>query len=142
MSCLDVVCSGLVDALGPYRRCSARERQLGRHWLESLGVLSLAGLAFEALSVGQQRLVLVARALAKSPALVILDEPCQGLDAAHRGRILAALDGLAEGELEAGLIYVSHDPRALPRSLTHVMRLDGGRVVAQGRCAVAGEQDL
>jgi molybdate transport system ATP-binding protein len=130
-SCLDVACSGLFDSLGLYRRCSPEQQHAALSWLERLEVASLAGTAFDAVSEGQQRLVLIARAMVKEPALMVLDEPCQGLDTAHRRRVLAAVDAIAAGR-DTAIIYVTHDPHALPEAISHELRLDGGRVVARG----------
>jgi ABC-type hemin transport system ATPase subunit len=80
-------------------------------------------------------------ALVKRPTLLILDEPCQGLDAGHRERILALLDGQPAGG-ETALIYVTHDPLALPHSITHLLRLEAGQVAAREcLCQVGGERE-
>ena len=76
--------------------------------------------------------MLLARAVVKRPLLLVLDEPCQGLDAAYRGQVLAAVDEVG-GSLDTSLIYVTHDPLALPGIVTHVLKLDAGRVAVQGR---------
>jgi ABC-type molybdenum transport system ATPase subunit/photorepair protein PhrA len=91
-----------------------------------------AGAAFGAVSEGEQRMVLLARAVVKRPSLLVLDEPCQGLDAAYRERLLAAVDE-AGHSLDASVIYVTHDPLALPGIISHVLKLDAGRVALQGR---------
>jgi molybdate transport system ATP-binding protein len=77
-------------------------------------------------------MVLVARALVDEPELLIFDEPCQGLDAANRDQVLRMVEGIGE-YTAASLIYVSHHRDALPRGITHVLRLDGGRVVGRQR---------
>ena len=61
------------------------------------------------LSAGFQRMVLLARALVKRPRLLILDEPCQGLDAAHRGLFVRAVDALIRARA-ATVLYVTHRP--------------------------------
>jgi molybdate transport system ATP-binding protein len=130
--CLDVVCSGFHSAMGPYRRCTMRQRETASEWLRKLGLGDLPGVALGALSEGQQRMVLVARALVDEPELLIFDEPCQGLDAANRDQVLRMVEGIGE-YTAASLIYVSHHRDALPRGITHVLRLDGGRVVGRQR---------
>ena len=62
---------------------------------------------YHELSFGQQRLVLLARAMVKGPAILILDEPCVGLDDYHRSMILGILDLIA-AQTPTQLIYVSH----------------------------------
>jgi molybdate transport system ATP-binding protein len=130
-SCLDMVCSGFFDSVGLYRRPSAEQRATALRWMARLGTAHLAGVSFDAASEGQQRLVLMARAIVKNPALLVLDEPCQGLDPAHRERVLGTVDAIGRGRATS-IVYVTHDPRALPTTITHVMRLDGGRIVASG----------
>jgi molybdate transport system ATP-binding protein len=134
VSCLDVVCSGFFDSVGLYRHCSPEQRDSALQWMEHLGTAQLAGVPFDAVSEGQQRLVLMARAVVKNPPLLILDEPCQGLDAGHRDRVLRTVDAIGN-RLVTSVVYVTHDPEALPTIISHVMRLDEGRIVAQGRMA-------
>ncbi len=106
-SALAVVVSGLFDSIGLYVRPSEAQKHLARKWLQRLDLTDKAGIAFRRLSYGEQRLVLLARALIKIPKLLILDEPTQGLDEANR---MALLDFLAEiaGEDLSTLLYVSH----------------------------------
>jgi molybdate transport system ATP-binding protein len=80
------------------------------------------------MSEGEQRLALLARALVKGPALLVLDEPCQGLDAGNRDRVLQAIDGVGSRP-NSSMIYVTHRADELPQSITHLLRLDEGRVV-------------
>jgi molybdate transport system ATP-binding protein len=129
--CLHVVCSGFFDSVGLYRRPSAQQQAEARRWLSRLGLSHRAGAAFGTVSEGEQRIVLLARAVVKRPSLLVLDEPCQGLDSAYRARVLAAVDE-AGHSLDSSVIYVTHDPLALPSIVTHVLKLAGGRVVLQG----------
>ncbi|MBN1642830.1 MAG: ATP-binding cassette domain-containing protein [Anaerolineae bacterium] len=130
--CLDVVCSGFRDSIGLYRAPSDDERRTALSWLERLGLGHAAARRFGALSEGQQRLALLARALVKRPQLLVLDEPCQGLDPDNQRRILQNVDevGARSG---TSVIYVTHDPRALPGVISHLLRLDRGSVVYRGR---------
>jgi molybdate transport system ATP-binding protein len=137
VACLDVVCSGFHDAIGTHGRCSARQREIARAWLRRLGLAPVAGLQFGALSEGEQRLVLIARALVKKPELLVFDEPCQGLDAEHRDKVLRLVETLGD-RAASGLIYVSHHRDALPRTVTHLLRLEAGRVISRKRVRDAG----
>jgi molybdate transport system ATP-binding protein len=121
--CIDVVCSGLFDSVGLYRRCSAEQIEKARIWMERLGISACADAMFGRVSEGEQRMVLLARALVKHPWLLILDEPCQGLDRDNRERVRQAIDTIG-GHLDASVIYVTHRSDELPRIITHVMRLD------------------
>ena len=80
------------------------------------------------LSTGQQRLALLARAMVKHPPLLVLDEPCQGLDTLQRSAFLNMLDALCD-QTALTVIYVSHDPRELPQAITHHLRLENGGIV-------------
>jgi molybdate transport system ATP-binding protein len=131
-TCLDVVCSGLRDSVGLYQPSTSDERLAAMSWLAQLDMGTYAGHPFGALSEGQQRLVLIARALVKGPCLLVLDEPCQGLDAANQRRILRLVDA-ASSQTNVSLIYVTHDLGALPQAITHLLRLDAGRVAFRGR---------
>lgn len=124
LSCGDAACPGLDDPEqdGP----TPRQRNAARRELSKLGLGGLAQEAFGALSPGRQRLVLLARALAKRPDLLVLDEPCQGLDARHRRRFLRAVEG-EMARSRTPVLYVTHHLDELPRGLSHVLRLREGR---------------
>jgi len=127
----DIVCSGYFDSIGLHRRCTDEQRTRAHQWIKRMGLEDAAHSPFRHLPKGQQRLALIARALVKDPELLILDEPCQGLDAAHLEEVLRALDEvtLASGRT---LIYVTHRPSEFPKGLTHILELAGGKVVHQG----------
>ena len=126
-SCLDVVCSGFFNTVGLYEPCTSRQRAAARHWLRRFGLADRPKKSFGELSLGDQRLVLLARAMVKKPKLLVLDEPCQGLDAAHRRSILATVDRLI-GQTRAGLIFVTHHAKEMPACITHVLKLKSGRI--------------
>jgi len=127
-STLDVVCSGFFDSSGLYRRPGPEQTGLANGWLEAFGLLERAGDAFHNLSSGQQRLALLARALVKAPPLLILDEPCQGLDETHRRHFLDLLGQLCR-RAPLTLIFVTHNSEEIPAWFTHRMVLDRGRPV-------------
>lgn len=100
-------------------------------WMTRFGLTDRAETLFDQISEGEQRLVLLARALVKDPALLVLDEPCQGLDVDNRDRVLQAVDWVGK-QPNSGIIYVTHRADELPRSITHVLQLNEGQVVAMG----------
>jgi molybdate transport system ATP-binding protein len=126
-----VVCSGFFDSVGLYRKCPLQQQEKARTWMARLSIADCAGAAFRQLSEGEQRMALVARALVKRPQLLVLDEPCQGLDARNRDRVLEAVDSIGD-HLDTSIIYVTHETDELPKSITHVIRLDAGRVISKG----------
>ena len=127
LSGYDVVCSGFFDSLGLYRLCSEEQRGTARQWVRSLGLEDLAQQRMARLSFGQQRLMLIARAMVKSPRLLILDEPCNGLDRRHCRQVLDLLDQIGRTGC-TNLLYVSHRPDEIPGCITRRLFLDGGRV--------------
>ncbi|PWC13699.1 molybdate ABC transporter ATP-binding protein ModF [Brenneria roseae subsp. americana] len=119
VSVRNVILSGFFDSIGIYQAVSDRQRQLTDQWLTLLGLDgAIADTPFQALSWGQQRLALVARALVKHPALLILDEPLQGLDPLNRQLVRRWLDILI-GEGDTQLLFVSHHAEDAPQCITH-----------------------
>jgi molybdate transport system ATP-binding protein len=125
LTCQQVVEAGFTDKL-VRAAVTPAQRALASRWLRVLHLEASAALPLRQLPASQQRLVLVARALVKSPPLLLLDEPGQGLDAAQLTHFRAVLDRLCQVSPVA-LIYVSHYPTELPASVTHALRLDQGR---------------
>jgi molybdate transport system ATP-binding protein len=127
----DVICSGFFDSLGLYRRCTEEQHQAAREWLGLLKMEDMARKRFDHLSHGQQRLILLARAMVKSPLLMILDEPCEGLDYANRTRVLEFIEFIGS-RTATDLIYVTHHKDEIPTCITHTLVLDNGKIVAMG----------
>jgi molybdate transport system ATP-binding protein len=122
VTALEVVISGYFDSVGLYRRPLAEQRASAGAWMNSLGIQRLAGKRFNHLSHGEQRMVLLARAMVKPPRLLVLDEPCQGLDAGNRRLILQAVDRIAATGFTT-LLFVSHHPEEIPACITHRLSL-------------------
>jgi molybdate transport system ATP-binding protein len=119
---LEVVASGLYDTIGLYQNCSGREKELTLEWIHAVGLDELAQHRFDQLSFGEQRMALLARAMVKSPPLLILDEPCLGLDLAHRQKFLALVDRIArQGYTQ--ILFVSHVPEDLPACINQWLQL-------------------
>lgn len=118
----EVVASGLYDSVGLYRECSGRDRKVALAWLQALDLGDIARHFFSQLSFGQQRLAMLARAMVKSPLILILDEPCIGLDDEHRRIILAILDRIAERG-DCHILYVSHTRDEMPACINQHLAL-------------------
>ncbi|MFD1092293.1 molybdate ABC transporter ATP-binding protein ModF [Providencia vermicola] len=118
-SVLNVIISGFHDSIGLYQTPSDRQIQLAYEWLALLGFSTqTAQQPFHSLSWGQQRLVLIARALVKHPAMLILDEPLQGLDGLNRLLVLRFIDVmLKQGNTQ--LLFVTHHQEDAPSCITH-----------------------
>ncbi len=127
VDCRTVVCSGFFDSVGLYHSVTPEQSDMAELWMRVLDIDLLADKPFQEVSIGEQRLVLLARALVKQPRLLILDEPCQGLDGSHRARILHVLDELCR-QTPVSLLYVTHHLDDLPRAVTRVLHLEQGRM--------------
>ncbi len=104
---IQIVISGFFDSIGLYRNYTQAQEQQARTWLKRLGLEDREKTPFRQLSFGEQRLVLIARALIKMPKLLLLDEPTQGLDDMHRDNLLQFLERVAAAQLST-ILYVSH----------------------------------
>ena len=104
---LTAVLSGFYDSIGLYQQPEQHHIDIARKWLQQVGLLDEQKALFSQLSYGEQRLVLIARALVKSPYLLILDEPTQGLDEINRLRVLNFIEQLSE-QKHSTILLVSH----------------------------------
>ncbi|MDP1931139.1 MAG: ATP-binding cassette domain-containing protein [Gammaproteobacteria bacterium] len=121
---LDVVVSGFFASIGLYDDSGASEHNAAKAWLRTLGVEALAGHYYHELSFGEQRLVLLARAMVKHPTILILDEPCVGLDDYYRMLILGTVDLIA-ATTTTHIIFVSHTSGEEPRCINQRITLRG-----------------
>jgi molybdate transport system ATP-binding protein len=131
ISAFEVIASGFFDSIGLYRPPTPEQKQVADRWVNFLGIKDLAKEPFLQLSFGQRRMILLARAMVKSPSLLITDEPCQGLDVPNRARILTVLEKI--GRTRTHLLYLTDRRDEIPGCITHVLRLEKGKVVRQGR---------
>lgn len=123
----EVLASGLYDSIGLYRPMGDSTRMLARHWLSFAGFAGQEDRPFGSLDWGAQRVIIILRALIKLPRLLILDEPCQGLDHSSRRTVLDMLgEVLALGLATA--LHVTHDPTENIRGIRQVMSLCPGNI--------------
>ena len=130
INAFDVVCSGFFDSNGLYKKCSPEELAIAREWTDFLGVAELAEQKFGRLSHGQRQLVLIARAMVKSPKILILDEPFQGLDIKNRTKMLDIFEYIGS-QTRTNLIYVPNQDKETLNCITHVLNMDHGKTIAQ-----------
>lgn len=107
MKAIEVVVSGLFDTIGLYDDWGEQQLNTAQHWMAALGIGGFEASPYDELSFGLQRMVLLARAMVKSPAILILDEPCLGLDSFHRRLLLRAVDHIAANS-DTQILFVSH----------------------------------
>lgn len=104
---LHITLSGFFDTIGLYDEPSALQITHARQWLALVGMHENSSKPYKHLSYGEQRLVLIARALVKQPALLILDEPTQGLDEVNRHRVMFFLEHLSS-QHRTTIVMASH----------------------------------
>ena len=122
-----VVISGFHDSVGLYCLRTDSERKAAAVWLEFGGFRGRENEPFSALTYGEQRLLLILRALVKSPPLLILDEPCHGLDEANRAKVLSLLEKIAEKKMTT-LLHVTHEPDEVLPCEHRILEMEKGGV--------------
>lgn len=123
----EVVTTGFFDTDIPLDRPSRSQQHEVRRALEEVGLAGLAARRFLALSQGQRRRVLLARALVRRPDLLLLDEALNGLDAPSRAAFLRALRRVAA--TGTTWMLATHRAADRPAGVTHVAQIEHGRLV-------------
>lgn len=124
----NMLISGLVDSVGLYVKPTDLQRRIAHEWMQVLGD-SFRNKTFNALSAGQQRIVLVARAMVKHPPLLILDEPTAGLDDENTERFISLIKAIASQQ-KVAIIYVSHrqEPGLKPEKIFTLVPTNEGSI--------------
>jgi molybdate transport system ATP-binding protein len=125
----EIVISGRHASIGLNAAPSSADRRAARRALDAFGLAGLAGFRPRQLSYGQLRRVLLARALVNRPRLLLLDEPCTGLDAATRAIVLAQLEKLARSGVQ--VVMATHHASDVIPSVNRILRLRNGRASLQ-----------
>jgi molybdate transport system ATP-binding protein len=126
----EVVLSGFHGTIGLHDAITEAQRGAARRWMERLGVAELASRQVLALSYGELRKLLLARAMVLDPAVLLLDEPIAGLDAGSRESFLELVDDLAASGTQ--LVFATHHDDELVGSVNRELELAHGRIVYQG----------
>jgi molybdate transport system ATP-binding protein len=119
-----VIASGLFDTNGLYRPLTIRQYDRVQRCADLFSIGHLLQRSFGHLSYGQQRMVLIARFVMKKPRILILDEPCQGLDPTNRRNVLNMADAVTR-KTETQLIYVSHTAEERPQAINRQLDMSG-----------------
>ena len=132
-SALDIVLSGKSGTLGLWQDVTLAERREAKQLLQELGLGAQAGHGFDMMSKGERQNVLIARALFAKPRMLVLDEPCTGLDIYNRAYLFDVIAKLAQ-ERSITLVYVTHYAEEIyPDIFDKCLLLRKGRVFAQGQ---------
>ena len=129
---LDTVVSGRYAQLDLWHCGTRADRTAALRLLRAGGLGALANREWAYLSQGERQRVLIARALMAKPRLLILDEPCAGLDPVARERFLRYVEGLARRPASPALVLVTHHVEEITPGFTHALLLRAGRVHAAG----------
>ena len=125
VSVREVVLSGFYETIGLFESPTPLQLDAARRWMSRFGLTNSAESPLYTLSAGLQRMTLLARALVKQPALLILDEPCQALDSEHRDLILHNVESLIQSN-SVTVLFVTHRLEEIPPSIKRVLHLPKG----------------
>ena len=123
LTCFQAIGSGFFDTIGLYKKLSTSQYHIILQWLDFLQVSHVSTKPLHSISASLQRMILLARALVKNPPLLVLDEPCQGLDEEQTSQFVSLVDTICSNSNKT-LIYVSHDERNVPDCIEKVFRLE------------------
>lgn len=132
-STIDVVLSGKFASIDLYDTVTAEDIQKAEEWLSFFNCLSMKTKSFGLLSQGEKQKILIARALMANPELLILDEPCSGLDLLAREQILFYIEKIIATKNAPTIIYVTHHIEEILPCFTHALLLQKGKVFSQGQ---------
>ena len=136
----EVVATGVTRSDIPVRAMTAVEAKRVAGLFRKLDIAELFDRRFLTLSYGERRLVLIARALASRPKLLLLDEVANGLDARNHARLMRWLSGTDASALP--WVFATHRSPDVPDSMTHLLELQQGRVRLSGPMRAAKAREL
>jgi molybdate transport system ATP-binding protein len=122
VSVRNTIISGFYDSIGIYQKYTDIHASIADSWLRLLGMEARSGQPFNQLSFGDQRLVLIARAMVKHPPLLLLDEPCLGLDDLNRQLVLALIEKICAAS-ETTVLYVNHRAEDSIKGIDHHLEM-------------------
>jgi len=131
-SAREVAATGFHATIGNWHELSIQDLIGADDALRRIGGYAFRNKPYGVLSQGEKQRVMIARALVTYPQLLILDEPCAGLDPGARERLIADLDQLCADPSGPTLILVSHHVEEIPPHATHGLLLKDGRALASG----------
>ncbi len=127
----EVVASGHFSSIGLHEEVTPKQKDAAFDSMNYLGIEYLSRTPYQQMSYGEARRVLLARAMVHRTRLMILDEPCSGLDIPTRETFLNALQKMSLKRTR--MIYVTHRIEEIMPCFTHVLYLKNGKIFKQGR---------
>ncbi len=129
---LEIVISGKFASFGVYEKIAEKDRKKAKGLLKLMGCDYVIRRNFNAISQGEKQKVLIARALMAEPLILLLDEPCIGLDMKAREGLLASISKLCR-ETETTIIYVTHHIGEIIKEIDNAFLLKDGKIFMQGK---------
>ena len=126
----NIVVSGKFASIGLYEEVQQKDWEKADELLSTLRLSYVSGKHYQNLSQGEQRRVLIARALMADPEILILDEPCSGLDVLSREEVLDLMNDI--NKRDCHLLYVTHHIEEIVEAISHVLLVRDGEIVAAG----------
>lgn len=123
ITCSQAIGSGYFDTIGLYKKLTKIQYHNILQWLDFLQISHVSTKPLHSISASLQRMILLARALVKNPPLLVLDEPCQGLDQKQSFQFISLIDHICSQSTKT-LIYVSHDESNIPECIQNVLHLE------------------
>ena len=130
-SVLQIILSGLIGTLGLDFTITDKDVKRAKELLKKVGLGQKIDQNYNSLSKGERECVLIARALIGQPEILILDEPCSGLDVMARERMLNTIEALAEQD-DMTLIYVTHYMEEILGCFENALFLKNGKIYKKG----------
>ena len=128
---LDIVLSGYFGSIGLYKQPRKELIKKAQQALVEVGLMDFGDRSFATLSYGEQKLVLIGRSLINQPKLLMLDEPCSGLDLKAIASFLELIEKLAKKNSPT-IIFVTHHLEEIVPDISHILALKKGRVIGKG----------
>lgn len=128
----DIVVSGKYATIGLFNEHTQEDKERAREILDKFSIYDLAHRTYKTLSQGEKQRVLIARGLMSSPKLLILDEPCTGLDIFSKDQLLTDIENLSNDPNSPTLIYVTHRTEEILPIFKHTLLMRRGEVHSSG----------
>lgn len=130
----EVIAIGRAAKLGLFKRLSTLDNSIIDKWVDELGLTHIADSPFNQLSGGEQRKVMIARAMAQEPELLLLDEPTANLDLGWREHIINTLNQLHK-LTGITILLISHEIEVISNQCRKIVLLENGKIIAKGTSA-------
>lgn len=126
-----VVMSGFFSSIGLWDNVTNAQKRIAMDWITFFEIEHLAKKEIYAMSYGQFRKILIARAMVNDPLILILDEPCDGLDIPSRDSFLQTIEKLVQ--TKTNIIFATHHLNELVPQLNYILILENGKIVKNGK---------